>query len=363
MFLLCRTRKKDGKIHRSWSIEEARRAGKRVTRRHVLHLGELNDTQLRAWEHLIEVFDQDKGRMRQLSLFPEQSARPNNTPAGHEQVSVLPKLARIERPRQWGACFLANTLYEQLQLDTFFAARLGKSREGTDWEKVLRILVTYRLLAPGSEWRLHRHWFATTALADLLGVDECAAQDDTLYRCHDLLLAHKEALFQHLHRRWADLFNARYEILLYDLTSTYFECDAPADENDPRKFGYSRDRRGDCVQVIIALVVTPEGLPLAYEMLPGNTADKTTLPAMLALIQKRHGVARRVWVMDRGIPTEETLAQMRAANPPIHYLVGTNKSRLNRLETSLLERPFVEVGQSKGVGNPKGSIRVLQTAP
>ena len=168
-------------------------------------------------------------------------------------------------------------------------------------------------ISPGSEWRLHRHWFDSTALPDLLGVDGRIAQDDTLYRGHDRLLKHKDALFVHLRERWADLFNASYEVLLYDLTSTYFECDAPESPEDPRRFGHSRDRRSDCVQVIVALVVTPEGLPLAYEMLPGNTADKTTLRSMLELVQKRHGQARRVWVMDRGIPTEEVLAEMRAA--------------------------------------------------
>src|SRR5690606_8896474 len=157
-------------------------------------------------------------------------------------------------------------------------------------------------------------WFGTTALADLLGVDERAAQPATLYRSLDLLLEHKEALFAHLRQRWSDLFSARYEILLYDLTSTYFECDVPEGETDPRRFGYSRDRRSDCVQVVIALVVTPEGLPLAYEMLPGNTSDKTTLREMLATIRRRFGAAERIWVMDRGIPTEDVLAELRAAD-------------------------------------------------
>jgi len=151
----------------------------------------------------------------------------------------------------------------------------------------------------------------------------------------------------------ADLFNATYDILLYDLTSTYFECDVPDNENDPRKFGYSRDRRPDCVQVIIALVVTPEGLPLAYEMLPGNTSDKSTLATMMALLQQRYGSARRVWVMDRGIPTEKTLEQMRVSNPPIHYLVGTPKASLGRFEAQLSERPWVEV---------RGALRVKSLA-
>jgi hypothetical protein len=205
------------------------------------------------------------------------------------------------------------------------------------------VLVIYRLLAPGSEWRLHRHWFSTTALPDLLGVDARAAQDDTLYRCHDLLLPHKEELFAHLRERWSDLFGARYEVLLYDLTSTYFECDVPTDETDPRRFGHSRDRRGDCVQVVVALVVTPGGLPLAYEMLPGNTADKTTLRAMLATIRRRFGAAERIWIMDRGIPTEEILAELRAVDAGVRYLVGTPKARLTRYEAALAERPWREV--------------------
>jgi transposase len=211
---------------------------------------------------------------------------------------------------------------------------------------VLRLLTLYRLLSPGSEWRLHRHWFETTALADLLGVDARVAQDDTLYRCLDLLLAHKEELFEHLRQRWSDLFGARYEVLLYDLTSTYFECDAPTAASDPRRFGYSRDRRPDCVQVIVALVVTPEGLPLAYEMLPGNTADKTTLRQMLATIQRRYGQAERIWVMDRGIPTEAVLTELRQSDPRVRYLVGTPKGRLTKLEAALAERPWQQVRPS-----------------
>jgi hypothetical protein len=208
---------------------------------------------------------------------------------------------------------------------------------------VLRLLTLYRLLSPGSEWRLHRHWFGTTALADLLGVDERQAQDDTLYRGLDGLLEHKDALFAHLRGRWSDLFGAKFDVLLYDLTSTYFECDVPADESDPRRFGYSRDKRSDCVQVIVALVVTPEGLPLAYEMFPGNTADKTTPRGMLALIQKRYGCAERIWVMDRGIPTEAVLAELRQGDTKVSYLVGTPKGRLTQLEKELAEKPWQEV--------------------
>jgi hypothetical protein len=340
MHLKCRVRRKDGKEHRTWSIVESRRVAGHVVHQHVLYLGEVNDQQKASWEQAVSVFDESNGTLRQLELVPEDRVI---TASEVDAVRVRLSAMTLERPRQWGACWLADRLWRQLHLERFFAERLGRTREGTEWEKVLRILVLYRLLSPGSEWRLHRQWFGTTALADLLGVDERAAQPATLYRCLDLLLEHKETLFAHLRQRWSDLFGARYEILLYDLTSTYFECDVPEDQSDPRRFGYSRDRRSDCVQVVIALVVTPEGLPLAYEMLPGNTADKTTLLAMLELVQKRHGQADRIWVMDRGVPTEAALAQMRASTPPVRYLVGTPKARLNRMEAALAERPWVEV--------------------
>ena len=183
----------------------------------------------------------------------------------------------------------------------------------------------------------------TSAMADLLGADFRLAEEHKLYACHDLLLEHKEALFSHLHQRWADLFGAKFDVLLYDLTSTYFESPAPEDEADKRRYGYSRDKRSDCVQVVIALIVTPEGFPLAYEMLPGNTADSTTLRGMLRKIEAQYGKANRIWVMDRGIPTEEVLAEMRAADPPVSYLVGTPKGRLSKLEKALLTRPWQAV--------------------
>jgi transposase len=242
----------------------------------------------------------------------------------------------IHRPRQWGACWLFTELWKELKLDTFWRDRLGTSREGTDWEHVLQLLCGYRLLEPGSEWRLHRHWFDRSAMGDLLDEDFRIAAKDTLYRCHDLLLEHKGDLFTFLRGRWEDLFGVKFDVLLYDLTSTYFESDPPFPENDKRKFGYSRDKRSDCVQVVIALVVTPEGFPLAYEVMPGNTADKTTLRGFLEKIQSRFGKARRIWIMDRGIPTEDVLAEMRASDPPVHYLAGTPKGRLTQLEAELL---------------------------
>jgi transposase len=211
---------------------------------------------------------------------------------------------------------------------------------------VLVVLCAYRLIAPGSEWRLHREWFERSAMADLLAEDYALAAKDTLYRALDRLLAHKEALFQFLKDRWQDLFGVTFDVLLYDLTSTYFESDPPFPKGDLRRHGYSRDHRPDCVQGVIALIVMPEGFPLAYEVLPGNTADKTTLRPFLKRIEQRYGKARRIWVMDRGIPTEEVLAQIRAADPPVHYVVGTPKGRLTQLEAALTQRPWQSARES-----------------
>src|SRR3954452_8493356 len=339
MFLRCKVRRKDGKQHRYWSVvENTRVAGGRVVQRHVLYLGEINDTQQLAWRRSIEVFEDGAGRPRTLSLFPEDRCE-----ALLPDTSIIRlKLSQVRlcRPRQWGACWLSLTLWRELQLDQFWAERLPASRKGTRWDDVLFVLAAYRLLAPGSGWRLHREWFAHSALVDLLGADFGLAEIHKLYACHDRLLAHKPALFEHLVGRWRDMFNASFEVLLYDLTSTYFEATPPFPEGDKRRHGYSRDHRADCVQVVIALVVTPEGLPLAYEVLPGNTADNTTLRDFLARIERQYGKARRIWLMDRGIPTEAVLAEMRGADPPVQYLVGTPKGRLTRLEKDLLSQPW-----------------------
>jgi transposase len=321
-------------------MENRRCAGGGVVQRPVLYLGEINDSQREAWIRSIEVFDEDHGRQEKLALFAADRPAP---PSVVHSVQVRLSEFVLTYPRQWGACWLFRQLWEQLGLEEFWRQRLGCSREGTDWEHVLEVLCAYRLISPGSEWRLHRHWYAHSAMGDLLGEDEALAAKDTLYRCLDLLLAHQRALFDHLSARWHDLFGVKFQVLLYDLTSTYFESDPPEGENSKRRFGYSRDKRPDCVQVVIALVVTPEGFPLAYEVMAGNTADKTTLRAFLQKIQDQYGKAERIWVMDRGIPTEEVLTEMRASVPPIHYLVGTPKGRLTRLEKALAERPWEKV--------------------
>ena len=339
MFLRATTRKKDGKEHRYWSIVENKRlSGGRVLQRHVLYLGEINSCQEQAWRKSIEVFEDGAATPCTLALFPDD--RPAALASDAAVVQVKMHALRLHRPRQWGACWLALRLWEELQLDRFWAERLAPSRKGTRWDQVLFVLVAYRLLSPGSEWRLYREWFGRTALPDLLGVDAAVSDSHTLYACHDRLLAHKDSVFAHLVGRWRDLFNARFDVLLYDLTSTYFESEPPLTADDKRRYGYSRDKRPDCVQVVIALVVTPEGLPLAYEVLAGNTADNTTLRDFLARIERQYGKARRTWLMDRGIPTEAVLDEMRRADPPVHYLVGTPKGRLSRLEQDLLGKPW-----------------------
>jgi hypothetical protein len=341
MFLRSQRRKKDGKEHTYWSVVENKRLHDgRVVQRQVLYLGEVNDSQRAAWRKTLDAHAPGSNAPRQIALFPHDRPAPTDD---DRVVRIRLDALSLQRPRQWGGCWLALELYRQLGLDTFFAAHLSASRKGTHWDRILQVLVTQRLLAPGSEWHLHRDGFERTALADLLGGDFGLAEIHKLYATLDQVLPLKEKLFDHLRDRWRDLFGAKYEVLLYDLTSTYFETDTPDDPNDPRRHGYSRDHRPDCPQVVIALVVTPEGFPLAYEILPGNTADNTTLADFLQKIEARYGKAQRVWLMDRGIPTEAVLTQMRASTPPVNYLVGTPKGALTALEKDLFDRPWETV--------------------
>ena len=257
MFLRAKVRKKDGKLHRYWSIVESQRVrGGRVVQRHVLYLGEINDSQCKAWCRSIEVLEDGADAPSSMALFPEGRAAPE---LSCEVVKVRLSALTVNRARQWGACWLALAVWGWVDFDQFWRPRLGCNREGTDWLNVFKTLVCYRLLDPGSEWRLHRQWFERSAMGDLLGEDAGLAQASRLYRCLDLLVEHKQPMFSFLRERWQTLFNAGFEVLLYDLTSTYFESDPPEHESI-RKFGYSRDKRPDCVQVVIALIVTPEGL-------------------------------------------------------------------------------------------------------
>jgi transposase len=340
LFLKCHERFKNGKDHRYWSLAENQRcAGGRMVQRQVLYLGEINDTQRAAWIKRIEIFDTQGQTYTTAALFPEDRLVPAEIAHG---IQIRLNDFEIQRPRQWGACWLALWLWELLGLDKFWSQRLLPSREGTRWDLILAALTAYRLVEPGSEWRLHRHWYGTTALGDLLGSDFSLGSKDNLYRCLDQLLKYKRELFSHLRQRWADLFAAKFDVLLYDLTSTYFESDPPWDEQDLRRFGYSRDKRSDCVQVVLAVVLTPEGYPIGYEVLPGNTADNTTLSDLRKKVEEQYGQVERIWLMDRGIPTDESLAAMRASQPPVRYLVGTPKGRLTQLEKKLADLPWTQ---------------------
>ena len=340
LFLKCHERFKNGKEHRYWSLAENHRCvGGRMVQRQVLYLGEINDSQRQAWIKQIEIFDSGAQVLTTVALFPEDRLIPAEVARG---MQIRLNQFEVQRPRQWGACWLALWLWELLELDKFWGARVPPSREGTRWALILAAMTAYRLIEPGSEWRLHRHWYGTTALGDLLGQDFSLGGKDNLYRCLDRLLKHKRDLFTHLRQRWVDLFGAKFDVLLYDLTSTYFESEPPEEEQDKRRFGYSRDKRSDCVQVILAVVLTPEGYPIGYEVLPGNTADNTTLSEIRKKVEEQYGPLERIWLMDRGIPTEESLAAMRASQPPVRYLVGVPKGRLTKLEKQLTELPWRE---------------------
>lgn len=342
MFLRSTTRKKDGKEHRYFSVVENRRLSSgKTAQRTVLYLGEVNDRQESSWRKTLEVFDEERGSRRRLSLFPEDREIPEDA-----VDSLQVKLSGLElrRPRVFGNCWLALELWRQLGLDEFWQQRLPDGREAVSWEKVLCLLVVNRLIDPGSEFRLHRQWFLASAMDELLGVDYRVADKDRLYRCLDRILEHKQDLFVWLKQRWADLFQADFEVLLYDLTSTYFEGEM--EQNPKAKRGYSRDGRPDCLQVVIALVVTPDGFPLAYEVMDGNTADSTTLRGFLEKIEKTYGKAQRMWVMDRGIPTEAVLAEMRDPARQVSYLVGTPKSKIKKHERQWLDLPWQKVRDS-----------------
>lgn len=342
MFLRSTSRKKDGKEHRYFSIVESHRLSSgKMAQRTVLYLGEVNDQQAAAWRKSLEVFDEDQQSSRILSLFPEDREIPHDAADG---VQVKLSGLELRRARAFGNCWLACELWRQLSLDGFWQQRLPDGREAVSGEKVLQLLVVNRWIDPGSEWQVHRQWFLGSAMDELLGVDFAVAEKDRLYRCLDRILEHKQELFVWLQQKWADLFHADFEVLLYDLTSTYFEGEM--EENPKAKHGYSRDGRPDCLQVVIALVITPDGFPLAYEVMDGNTSDRTTLRGFLDQIENTYGQAKRMWVMDRGIPSEAILAEMRNPARPMSYLVGTGKGKIKQYEKKWLDLPWHKVRDS-----------------
>lgn len=331
MFLRSYKRKKNGKWHQYFSVVENRRlTNSKTVQRTVLYLGEITSSQENTWHRTLEVFDADSGEHRQKLLFADNASI---TECDVDSIKVKLSQMQLCRPRSFGGCWLACQLWQKLGLDEFWADRLDDSRSDISWAKVLKLLVVNRLIHPGSEFYIHRQWFDKTAMDELLNTDYRIAAKDRLYRCLDRILGHKEDLCKHLKSRWQDIFGIEFDVLLYDLTSTYFE--GLCGQNPKARFGYSRDKRSDCRQVVIALIVTPEGFPIGYEVLPGNTLDRTTLRYFLKKIESMYGKARRVWLMDRGIPTEDVLSQMRDEN--IQYLVGTPRYMLNKLEGRLTE--------------------------
>ena len=340
MFLKAHERYKDGKRHVYYSLTESLRVSrKRVVQRTVMHLGELNTTQIERWQRTIEAVHED-GKRKQLRLFTD---REGQVPEAAEDVAevILSSLV-VRRPRRFGDCWVGCKLWEELGLSAFWEAVLEEQRGEVAWAKVVELLAVNRLCDPRSELFIHEKWFGQTAMDLLLDCDAAVAQKDRLYRALDRMVAHKMALEQHLAQKWRDLFGATFDVLLYDLSSTYFEGGAEDVQQAAR--GYSRDHRPDCPQLVIAMVVTTEGLPLSYEVFDGDRADTTTLEAMLDQVEAKYGPARRVWVFDRGIVSEANLERLRQRGG--QYVVGTPRHQLEAYEKALLEGSWQQINDS-----------------
>lgn len=334
MFLRAHERTKDGKAHRYWSLVETVRTPDGPRQRTLCYLGELNGSAQARWLKTIEVFN-EQGESRQLQLFPAASAPSEDDP---RIARIRVDRVRLERTRHFGECFLAWELWRRLQLDRFWEGRLDQSGEEPEvpWSRVAALLAINRLCDPGSELAIEQRWFPATALDDILGIAEDKVNDTRLYRCLDRLLPQKTKLEQHLRQRYGELFAAEFDVLLYDLTSSYVE--GTAAKNPMLKRGYSRDHRPDCKQLVIALIVNGEGFPLSYETFDGNRADARSLEAVMRMVERKYGKARRVWVFDRGIVSEENLRRLRQHQG--QYLVGTPRSQLRRFEQELLREDW-----------------------
>lgn len=349
MFLRPNRRTKDGKDHTYWSLVETVRTPDGPRQRPLCYLGELNSSAQARWLKTIEVFN-EQGETQQLKLFPSQIAGPPDDP---QVVHVLLNKVRLERTRQFGSCWLGLQLWKRLELDRFFEEAEDDHVADVPWSRVAAVLAINRLCAPGSELAIEERWYPSTALDDLLGIEEGKINDTRLYRCLDRILPHKTKLEQHLKQRYGDLFGAEFDVLLYDLTSTYVE--GAAEKNPMMHRGYSRDHRPDCEQMVIALIVNSEGFPFSYETFDGNRADVSTMETILRMVERKYGKARRIWVFDRGIVSEENLAAIGKRGG--QYLVGTPRSQMKQFEQELLKddwtqvRPDVEV---KKVPTPQG---------
>src|ERR1700680_1957847 len=343
MFLRSHRRGKDGKNHTYWSLVETVRTPDGPRQRTLCYLGELNSSAQARWLKTIEVFN-EQGEAQQLKLFPSHVEPPADDP---QVARVLLNKVRLERTRQFGACWLGLELWRHLELDRFFEQTVDEHEADVPWSRVAAVLAINRLCAPGSELAIEERWYPSTALDDLLGIEEGKINDTRLYRCLDQILPHKTKLERHLKQRYGELFGAEFDVLLYDLTSTYVE--GAAEKNPMMRRGYSRDHRPDCQQMVIALIVNSEGFPFSYETFNGNRADVSTMETILRMVERKYGQARRIWVMDRGIVSEENLKSIRKRGG--QYLVGTPRSQMKRFEDELLKddwtrvRPEVEVKQ------------------
>jgi transposase len=335
MFLRAHQRKKDGKDHRYWSLVETIRTPDGPRQKVLCYLGELNGSAQARWLKTIEVFN-EQGESRQLKLFPSEVEPPEDD---SNVARVLLNKVRLERTRQFGNCFVGLELWKRLKLDKLLESLMDQRAAEVAWFRVAAVLAVNRLCAPGSELSIEERWYPATALDDLLRIPEGKLNDSRLYRCLDYLLPHKTRIEQHLKQRYGDLFGAEFDVLLYDLTSSYVEGTAAA--NPLMKRGYSRDHRPDCKQLIIALVVNVEGFPISYEVFDGNRADVTTLEAILRIVEKKYGKARRIWVFDRGIVSEENLRLLRKRGG--QYLVGTPRSKLKEFEKELLQEGWEQI--------------------
>ena len=340
MYLKTHKRKKNGKYHQYYSIAEKRKISRgRYVEKIVLYLGEISDSQKRSWQNSIEILnEEDKPIHKTLFAYDQDSQ------ACHDVDTIPIKLSKMKlsKPRAFGDCWLGCEIWDQLGLDKFWSQRIDTTKATVLYSKVLKLLTINRLIRPSSEFYIHHHWFDQTAMADLLDCDYEVASKDRLYRCLDRIVPYKDELCKYLKEQWQMMFDLEYDVLLYDITSTYFEglCKG----NPKAKFGHSKDKRGDCRQVLVALVVTPDGFPINYEVLAGNTGEKTTLPELIEKIENMYGKARRVWLMDRGIPTEHSLAVMRESG--IDYLVGTPRRLLDEFQSELSERNWQQVNRS-----------------
>src|SRR3954465_7852753 len=341
MFLRPNYRSKDDKEHTYWSLVETVRTPDGPRQKTLCYLGELNSSAQARWLRTVEVLN-EQGEAQQLKLFPSQV----EAPAGDPQVArVLLNKVRLERTRQFGACYLGVQLWKRLELDRFFEEATDAEQADVPWSRIAAVLAINRLCAPGSELAIEQRSYPSTALDDLLGIEDGKINDTRLYRCLDRILPHKTKLERHLKDRYGALFGAEFDVLLYDLTSTYVE--GAAEKNPMMRRGYSRDHRPDCEQMVVALIVNTEGFPFSYETFDGNRADVSTMEAILRMVERKYGKARRIWVMDRGIVSEENLAAIRKRGG--HYLVGTPRSQMKQFEAELLKddwtrvRPEVEV--------------------